>query len=440
MKKVSPQPAKKNYMLGDAFQKYKHFFTSIKDYAESIQKDFYSYAQDSNKLFISVLFVHIILIIKYSCILLISFIVAIGYGLVLLVGTCISYIMYSIAMNKEKRYIKQNNISFVCPECQSIMASLPAFECPVCKKVHTELIPSEYGIFHRKCVCGTLIPTMFSNGKDTLQPICPNCMHRVLNPRFSSICIDIIGQQGAGKFALMKDFYNKLSNSSIIQKITPANEYIQSVINFSVDNMIHNIKNNDKSLDIFLDGDKFNRITKFLHIYIFKNSFQMNDETQLKLRLQNECITNNALIFIIDVLAIESIYLKYGTNIESNNTIQGNNAVIFDHFLALYRKYRGIEVTTAIDTPVMILLNNMKYIPQEEYMLSDKAQDVDKKQLSQEQFKSMLIEKFLINNGLSGLIYNLRASFNNIGFFVDSDEPQAINWILSQVDGSFKDI
>lgn len=88
----------------------------------------------------------------------------------------------------------------------------------------------------------------------------------------------------------------------------------------------------------------------------------------------------------------------------------------------------------------MILLNNMRYIPQEEYLSNDKVQDVNKKQLSEEQTKSILIEKFLIDNGLSGLIYNLRSSFNNIGFFADSDELKAINWILSQVDNNFKDI
>lgn len=439
MKKVSPQPAKKNYMLGDALKKYKQFFASIKDYTNSIQEDFYYY-QNDKKLFIVVLFVHIMLIIEYSCVLLVSSIVAIGYGLVLLFGVCISYIMYGIAISKEKRYIKQNNISFVCPECQSIMTNLPAFECPTCKRVHTQLIPSEYGIFHRKCICGTLIPTMFSNGKDTLQPVCPNCMNKVLNPKFSSICIDIIGQKGVGKFALIKDFYTTLSNSSNIKKITPANEYIQSIINYPLDTMIDNIKNGNKSLDIFLDSDKFNGITKFLHMYIFKNSFQLNDESKLKLRLQNECITNNALIFVIDVFTIESIYLKYGTNTEYINTTQGNNAVIFDHFLSLYRKYRGIEITNIIDTPVMILLNNMRYIPQEEYLSNDKVQDVNKKQLSEEQTKSILIEKFLIDNGLSGLIYNLRSSFNNIGFFADSDELKAINWILSQVDNNFKDI
>lgn len=86
-----------------------------------------------------------------------------------------------------------------CPNCQKKFV-LPTYLCPKCGAKHTALRPSKYGIFKRKCNCGTKIPTTFFNGRQKLTAVCPACNTKLKDGgEHIEIVIPVVGGPSAGK-------------------------------------------------------------------------------------------------------------------------------------------------------------------------------------------------------------------------------------------------
>ena len=96
-------------------------------------------------------------------------------------------------------YCKAIGIESFCPICQRKL-NLPAYSCPKCGVIHSNLSPSKYGVLLRKCQCGTKIPTTFFNGRQKLTAICPECSTKLKDGgKHKEILIPIIGGAKAGK-------------------------------------------------------------------------------------------------------------------------------------------------------------------------------------------------------------------------------------------------
>lgn len=64
---------------------------------------------------------------------------------------------------------------YVCPHSGCYKrVSLPIFVCPNCGAWHKRLIPGIFGVFRRRCQCGTLLPASSLSGRKRLDMICPN--------------------------------------------------------------------------------------------------------------------------------------------------------------------------------------------------------------------------------------------------------------------------
>jgi GTPase SAR1 family protein len=77
------------------------------------------------------------------------------------------------------------------------------------------LIPSSYGIYHRRCQCGELLPTTFLNGREQLDALCPNCQTEIKTQESVPICIPITGGASVGKtcflFSALHEFKDKIA-------------------------------------------------------------------------------------------------------------------------------------------------------------------------------------------------------------------------------------
>jgi hypothetical protein len=95
-------------------------------------------------------------------------------------------------------------IFFACPNCYDKF-SMPIYFCPTCNAKHTKLVPGQYGITKRKCECGTLLPTLFFNGKNELLKNCPKCNHQLSSETGMAINVHypIVGGQSTGKSSFL---------------------------------------------------------------------------------------------------------------------------------------------------------------------------------------------------------------------------------------------
>ena len=87
-----------------------------------------------------------------------------------------------------------------CPKCYHKFL-LPVYECGVCHARHRKLFPSSYGIFHRKCTCGTYLPTSYLLDRHRLDSFCPSCDHRLEgeDPTMRPVLVPVIAGRSAGK-------------------------------------------------------------------------------------------------------------------------------------------------------------------------------------------------------------------------------------------------
>ena len=90
-----------------------------------------------------------------------------------LVAAPVVYLSFVLVWFADFLYRTIKRISSRCPNCQNKF-DLPVYEC-ACSRKHTRLVPSSYGIFRRKCLCGRKIPTTFFNGRHKLKATCPIC-------------------------------------------------------------------------------------------------------------------------------------------------------------------------------------------------------------------------------------------------------------------------
>jgi len=133
----------------------------------------------------------------------VALILAIVQALVLSVASAGAYLLLAAVYSADFLYRRIKNWRLVCPYCRARI-DLPGYLCPSCKKEYARLVPGVYGIFKRKCSCGTELPTTSFNGRDELTPFCPHC-GEVLNPEFNRtkpVVISVAGSVGAGKTTL----------------------------------------------------------------------------------------------------------------------------------------------------------------------------------------------------------------------------------------------
>jgi len=96
-------------------------------------------------------------------------------------------------------YCKYKSIASLCPGCQKKFKN-PIYHCSKCGVAHDKLRPGYYGIFRRKCNCGTKLPTTFFNGREKLKAVCPVCEHEVKGGGLhASWSVPVVGGPNSGK-------------------------------------------------------------------------------------------------------------------------------------------------------------------------------------------------------------------------------------------------
>lgn len=109
------------------------------------------------------------------------------------------YIVYSLVYFADLLFCLFHRINSNCPHCQKKFR-YPSYKCPKCGVVHSQLRPSKYGVFKRKCQCGHKIPTTFFNGRQKLQAVCLRCGTLLKDGgKHIDILIPVVGGPSAGK-------------------------------------------------------------------------------------------------------------------------------------------------------------------------------------------------------------------------------------------------
>lgn len=113
------------------------------------------------------------------------------------------YVAFSSLWLFERAWLAVHGFFTVCPNCHS-RRPLPDYLC-TCGAVHSRLIPSSYGILHRRCNCGASLPATFFLNRGALASKCQDCSHFLSRAHTEArkVYVPVIGGPSTGKTAYL---------------------------------------------------------------------------------------------------------------------------------------------------------------------------------------------------------------------------------------------
>jgi hypothetical protein len=114
------------------------------------------------------------------------------------------YTAFTAVYLTERGYLWIKGFFAVCPHCHC-KAALPEYFCPSCREVHSQLIPSSYGILHHTCRCGHKLPATFFLGRGALESRCRECKQKLEQAHTESrkLFVPVTGAKSVGKSAFL---------------------------------------------------------------------------------------------------------------------------------------------------------------------------------------------------------------------------------------------
>ncbi len=264
------------------------------------------------------------------------------------------YIGFVLVAFWDSVYRVFKRISSVCPNCQ-YRFDLPAYICPSCGRVHSRLIPSQYGIFKRKCLCGKKLPTTFFNGRQKLEAQCVKCGFDLRDGgNHVDICIPVVGGASAGKTCFINMAISRIEQS-VAAKKGYVFEYISNGLN-DYEDIVRGMNSGylpEKTSDMRLKyyqfylapkGEKVKRLVSICDVggEIYADNNMIGNQIGFRYA--------NAFIIVIDPLSIIEYKKEVGKSI--NLSQYGASAMTIDEILS--RLITTLENLYSISSKVML--------------------------------------------------------------------------------------
>lgn len=158
---------------------------------------------------------------------------------IMIVSACCASLLFPVIgvfLLSESIYFKSKQINFRCASCKKEY-SLPKYICPSCGIYHNWLKPGRFGIVHRKCLCGTILPlTVKTKGKvfstdpltgaivtyplmlSEIDCVCPFCGEENNAGLSHNISIALVGGASAGKTTFKVAFQQQFLTDEAIKQ------------------------------------------------------------------------------------------------------------------------------------------------------------------------------------------------------------------------------
>ena len=281
------------------------------------------------------------------------------------------YLGFSIVWLMDRAYLHHNRIFTACPVCKA-RSVIPYYKCPKCGKMHKNLVPGKYGVFHRTCECGEVLGSMFLTGRKNLQAYCPSCGAPLSDREDVPICIPIVGGRSVGKTAFITAFSRKF-----LTETAPTHDWTTEFYNREKEDIYDDICSDydhgttrmtkspedlnvvsSVSFSFFLQGKKL-KPERLVHIYdIAGEVFTQNTETEA----QKQYEYCQGLVLLLDPFSIPMVRNAYESDLSTvDRSGIGTTDIesIVDSFLNKLREVTGLSDKQMYDTPVAIVISKI---------------------------------------------------------------------------------
>ena len=340
------------------------------------------------------------------------------------------YIGFVIVAFFDFVYRAIKRISSVCPNCQ-YRFDLPTYICPSCGRKHTRLVPSKYGIFKRKCLCGTKLPTTFFNGRQKLKSVCTKCEfsfdYKSSSGDQVEICIPVVGGASAGKTCFINMAIAQIQQS-VANKKGYNFEYLANGLN-EYEDIVQGMKRGylpEKTSDMRLKYYQFYLTPKDEKIKRLVSICDVGGEIYADGNMIGNQIGfryANAFIIVIDPLSITEFRKEIGTKV--NLAKYGASAMTIDEILS--RLVTTLENLYSISSKVMLktdvaIVFTKCDLPGLDEQIGRKAVNtyIRNHYATREAASNILCEAFLRKYEEDNFVNNVKSKFKSVQYFTCS--------------------
>ena len=340
------------------------------------------------------------------------------------------YIGFVIVAFFDLVYRTFKRISSVCPNCQ-YRFDLPTYICPSCGRKHTRLVPSKYGIFKRKCLCGTKLPTTFFNGRQKLDSECTKCgfsfSYKKTSGNQMEICIPVVGGASAGKTCFINMAISQIQQT-VANKKGYDFEYLPNGLN-EYEDIVQGMKRGylpEKTSDMRLKYYQFYLTPKGENIKRLVSICDVGGEIYADGNMIGNQIGfryANAFVIVIDPLSISLFRKEIGTKI--NLAKYGASAMTIDEILS--RLVTTLENLYSISSKVMLktdvaIVFTKCDLPGLDDQIGRKAVNayIRNHYATREAASNILCESFLRKYEEDNFVNNVKSKFKSVQYFTCS--------------------
>ncbi len=357
-------------------------------------------------------------------------IMSVLHTIILSVFFLFTYIYFVIVKFIDFLYNHIKNISTSCPNCQRKYA-LPAYVCE-CGAIHTNLVPSRYGIMHRKCECGRVLPTTFLNGRHKLPGkwICPHCEYELhSNGLQVDRCIPVVGGTGSGKSCFINMAISEL------EKKASENDLVFEYINNDL--LDDDYADNKMALE---QGHRLpktdNQKLKYYQFYLTPKKVKVRNLISF-CDVAGEAYDNNsalehqlgfryasAFIMVVDPLSINAYRksIEKSVDLTAYTISQKSMDEVLSSLVNTLQNMYNLNSKDMLKTDVLLVFNKCD-IPGIDELIGEKAvQNLLKDGKIKDKFaaKNVVCEKFLQDYEEENFLNNLKSKFKSVQFFTCS--------------------
>lgn len=369
---------------------------------------------------------------------LITFLLGVTFATVLTIVMAVILVLFSAIWLIDRVYLQCKSIRTNCP-VDHTRAVIPMFECPGCGNTHDKLVPGPYGIWHRECTCGTILPTTFFLGRSKLKALCPLCGTELAASDTQQISFSLVGGTSSGKTMLLTAFYHEFfskldKNGSVSYEIPKIHEAMFENLSdwySGVPCPATVVSHTSEMYSIILKSDLFDVAKQFSIYDIAGESFE--DPTMANMLPQKQMRDSDGVIITIDPLsamAMRESAQSLGDDTRNYSTTEA--ATIISNF-ATYLKavLTNSSIKTKSQKPVSVVITKADLSSVSRRISYHKIKIIMKQQPDAfrnfDEARDTICREFLLDIGLMGAVQAIEAGFADVHYFPVSAMGHAEN-------------
>lgn len=359
------------------------------------------------------------------------------------------YLGFTLVLLTERLYLAYRGFSAVCPHCHA-KAPLPEYFCSGCGRIHSNLVPSSYGILRRTCLCGERLPTTFFLKRGELQARCRECeglLHRE-HMEARKIFLPIMGGPVAGKSAFLYAAVREL-----IERTFPAAEIEPGFLDDVSEEGYERVRDGfdrgrppDKTgsklpsaFNLKLDGVAGG--VRLLYVYDPSGEAFLDGGEMILHRYQSFL---SGLVFLVDPFSIPRVRGAFHEEVKAvEDTLRPSRMPVEDALARLLlnlEKNFGLSKTSTLDAPVAVVISKADALGLEDSLGAEAGS------ASSDALREVLVGDW----DQAHLVHRLETRFAQVRYFLSSAlgripgsddaafEPRGVTepfiWLLRQED------